>query len=162
MTALIRSGDVLDAGLAVLLGATDEASGDAIAAICNDALRDVVGPAVLSALRADPARLPLVAPWLWDLARGLQYQSRHGPAEPSTTVLLACLSCQEMAGADARRLADVIDIAVVCTLDRVLAQVLGPGASGRDPRLNEAAAPWLAGLKLGARIHLVQEMLRLL
>ena len=30
------------------------------------------------------------------------------------------------------------------------------------PRANEAAAPWLAGLKLGSRIHLVQELLRLL
>jgi len=50
----------------------------------------------------------------------------------------------------------------VLTLDRVLEQVLGPGASARDPRANEAAAPWLTGLKLGSRIHLVLELLRLL
>jgi hypothetical protein len=36
----------------------------------------------------------------------------------------------------------------------------GPGT--RDPRANETAAPWLGGLKLGSRIHLVQELLRLL
>jgi hypothetical protein len=47
-------------------------------------------------------------------------------------------------------------------MGRVLEQVLGPGAGARDPRANEAAAPWLAGLKLGSRIHLVQELLRLL
>lgn len=48
------------------------------------------------------------------------------------------------------------------TLGFVLEQVLGPGAGARDLRANEAAAPWLAGLKLGSRIHLVQELLRLL
>jgi hypothetical protein len=47
-------------------------------------------------------------------------------------------------------------------MGRVLEQVLGPGADARDPRANEAAAPWLAGLTLGSRIHLIQELLRLL
>jgi len=64
--------------------------------------------------------------------------------------------------ADAARLAETIDLAAVLTLGRVLEQVLGPGTATRDPRANEAAAPWLAGLKLGSRIHLVQELLRLL
>jgi hypothetical protein len=47
-------------------------------------------------------------------------------------------------------------------LGGILEQVLGPGAGARDPGANEAAAPWPAGLKLGSRIHLVQELLRLL
>jgi hypothetical protein len=50
----------------------------------------------------------------------------------------------------------------VLNLGRVLEQVLGLGAGSRDPRDNEVAAPWLPGLKLGFRIYLVQEVLRLL
>lgn len=40
-----------------------------------------------------------------------------------------------------RRFAEAVDLAAVLTLDRVLEQVLGPDASARDPRANEAAAP---------------------
>jgi len=47
------------------------------------------------------------------------------------------------------------------TVGRIVEQVLGPGGCARDPALNEAAAPWLAGLKLGYRIGLALELLRL-
>jgi hypothetical protein len=40
-------------------------------------------------------------------------------------------------------------------------QVLGPGACARGAALNDAAAPWLAGVKLGHRIGLVLELFRL-
>jgi hypothetical protein len=42
-----------------------------------------------------------------------------------------------------------------------LAAVLGPGSRARNPAVNEAAAPWLAALKLGYRVGLVLELLRL-
>lgn len=162
MPELLRADDLLDKALAAALGPVDEVTGTAIAGICNDALRDVLGPSLVTALRADRRRLPLMAPWVWDLARGLQFQSHHGAPEPATSELLACLDGTRLAGRNAERIAELVDLAAVLTLDRVLAQVLGPGAGARDPRANEAAAPWLAGLKLGSRIHLVQEMLRLL
>jgi hypothetical protein len=57
---------------------------------------------------------------------------------------------------------EAVDLASVLAMSRVLEQVLGPGAGARDPRANETAAPWLGGLKLGSRIYLVQELLRLL
>ncbi len=162
MAELLSADDLLDEWVAAALGPVDQATGSAIAGICNDALRDVLGPVLVTALRADRRLLHLTAPWVWDLARGLQFQSQHGPPEPATAELLACLGGTRIAGKGARRLAESVDLAAVLTLDRVLEQVLGPGASGLDPRVNEAAAPWLTGLKLGSRIHLVQELLRLL
>ena len=97
-----------------------------------------------------------------DLARGLQFQSLLGMPEPGTASLLIRLGGPQITAADARRLAETADLAAVLAQGRVLEQVLGSGAGGRDPRTNEAAAPWLSGLKLGSRIYLVQELLRLL
>jgi len=162
MAELLGAGEVLDDVLTAALGPVDGVTGEAIAGVCNDALEGVLGPDLVSALRADRQLLPLVAPWVWDLACGLQFQSQNGPAEPATAELIARLSRRELAGADARRFAEAVDLASVLTLGRVLEQVLGPGASARDPLVNEAAAPWLTGLKLGSRIHLVLELLRLL
>jgi hypothetical protein len=159
--ALLASDELLDGGLAGVLGSVDRPTSDAIAAICNDALVTALGPAAMEMLRADHALLPLVAPWVWDLARGLQYQSRHGPVQPSTTDLLGCLSGRGLPPDQARQFAETIDLTVVLTLDRVIGQVLGPGACARDPAANESAAPWLGGLTLGYRIHLARELLRL-
>ncbi len=157
-----RAGELLDATLTAVLGPVDDVTGDAIAGICNDALHTVLGPAIVSALRADRRRLPLAAPWVLDLARGLQFQSHQGAPEPDTASLLIRLGGPQITAADARRLAEAVDLAAVLAQGRVLEQVLGPGAGGRDPRANEATAPWLGGLKLGSRIHLVLELLRLL
>lgn len=156
------AGELLDETLTAALGPIDIATRDAIAGICNDALDTVLGPAVAGALRADRRLLPLAAPWARDLARGLQYQSRHGGPEPDTASLLTCLGGPRITTSDAARLAGTIDLAMALILGRVMEQVLGPGAAARDPEANEAAAPWLTGLKLGSRIHLVQELLRLL
>jgi hypothetical protein len=145
-----------------VLGPADAATADAIAGICNDALDAVLGPAAVGALLADRRLLPRVAPWVLDLARGLQYQSRHGSPEPRTVSLLARLGGPGITAAEAIQLAETVDLAAVLALGLVLEQVLGPGGGAGDPRANEAAAPWLAGLKLGSRIHLVQELLRLL
>jgi hypothetical protein len=162
MAEPFRPGELLDRSLAAALGPVDDLTGEAIAGICNDALHAVLGPAVVCALLADRRLLPVIAPWVLDLARGLQYHSRHGSPEPRTISLLACLGGPRIPAAEAARLAEAVDLTAVLALGRVLEQVLGPGAGARDPRANEAAAPWLAGLKLGSRIHLVQELLRLL
>jgi len=158
----LTGAELLDSALAAVLGPVDDATAQAIAGICNDALRDVLGSVLAGHLLMDRRRLPLAAMWVWDLARGLQFQSREGAREPATAELLAVLGARQLTALDTGRLAEQIDIAAVLTLDRVVAQVLGPGATARDPRINEDAAPWLTGLKLGTRIHLVREMLRLL
>ena len=157
-----RPGELLDETLTAALGPVDDRTGEAIAGICSDALLAVLGPAIVGELLADRRLLPLAAPWARDLARGLQYQSRHGGPEPGTASLLTRLGGPGITAADAARMAESVDVAAVLALGRVLEQVLGPGAGARDPRANEAAAPWLGGLKLGSRIHLVQELLRLL
>ena len=159
--ALLAADELLDVTLAGVLGPADGLTRDAIAAICNDALAQVLGPAVMEELRTDRRLLPLAAPWVWDLARGLQYQSRHGAAPVPTTSLLAFLCGQPLPRGQAEQFAETIDLAVVLTFDRVVSQVLGPGACRRDPADNEAAAPWLAGLTLGYRIQLARELLRL-
>ncbi len=97
-----------------------------------------------------------------DLACGLQFQSREGAREPATADLLIRLGGPQITAAHALRLAGTLDLAAALAQGRVLEQVLGPGAGARDPRANEAAAPWLGGLKLGSCIHLVLELLRLL
>jgi hypothetical protein len=162
MPELLVADGLIDKALTAALGPVDAATGAAIAGICNDALLEVLGPAIVSTLRADRRLLPLVAPWVWDLARGLHFQSKAGAAEPATADLLARLGRNQIIGRDTRRFAEAVDLAAVLTLDRLLEQVLGPGACMRDPRANEAGAPWLGGLKLGSRIHLVLELLRLL
>lgn len=158
----LEAGELLDETLTAALGPVDDLTGDAIAGICTDALHAVLGPAVAGVLLADRRLLPLAAPWVRDLARGLQFQSREGTPEPGTAGLLIRLGGPRITAAEARRLAETADLAAVLVQGRVLDQVLGPGAGARDPRANEAAAPWLGGLKLGSRIHLVLELLRLL
>ena len=161
MAELLGAEELLDGTLDVALGPADGFTNDAIVGICNDALAKVLGPGLVDVLRADHHLLSLVAPWVWDLARGLQFQSRKGADPPRTAELVTCLSGRQLAEAQLRRFAETIDLATVLTLDRVIEQVLGPGACTRDPAENEAAAPWLAGLKLGYRIHLALELLRL-
>lgn len=158
----LRVSELIDRSLVAALGPVDAATGEAIAGICNDALRDVLSPAVIGALLADHRLLPMVAPWVLDLARGLQFRGRELTPEPATADLITRLGGPGISAADARRLAETADLAAVLILGRVLEQVLGLGAAARDPRANEAAAPWLPGLKLGFRIYLVQEALRLL
>lgn len=162
MTELVGADELLDKALAAALGPVDAATGKAIAGICNDALLEVLGPAIVTTLLADRRLVPLVAPWAWDLARGLQFQSKHGAAEPATADLLARLGRRQIIGRDTRWFAEAVDLAAVLTLDRLMEQVLGPGACTRDPRANEVGVPWLGGLLLGSRIHLVLELLRLL
>lgn len=158
---LLEADELLDSALAGTLGPADAQTRHAIAAICNDALAEVLGPAVAGLLRADHGLLARVAPWVWDLARGLQYQSRYGAIQPATADLLTSLRGRPLPSGQTQQFAQTIDLAVTLTLDRVTEQVLGLGACSRDPAANEATAPWLAGLTLGYRIHLAQELLRL-
>ena len=159
--AELPAAGLLDQALTAVLGPVDRQTSAAITGICDDAIASVLGPALAEKLRADPRLLPLVAPWVMDLARGLQFQSCNGPDEPATTELLTRLASRSLSEDQVRRCVETIDLAAVLTLGRVTEHVLGPGAGSRDPAANEAVAPWLAGLKLGYRIGLVLELLRL-
>ncbi|MDA8073166.1 MAG: hypothetical protein M0Z40_12105 [Actinomycetota bacterium] len=60
------------------------------------------------------------------------------------------------------RYGETIDLAATLTLDRVVEHALGSGACARNPRDNEAAAPWLPAPQYGHRVHVTLELLRLL
>jgi hypothetical protein len=153
--------NLLDPVLTRLLGSVDEHTARAITGICDDALTAVLGLPLASAARADPALMTRIAPWVPDLARGLQFQDSGGAGDTSTTVLLTRLASPPLPGPRLRSFAGTVDLAVVLTLGRLTEQVLGAGAAARDPAANELEAPWLPALKLGYRVGLALELLRL-
>lgn len=161
MTEFVSQEALLDEALTATLGPVDSSVGEAIVGICNDAVEQVLGPALAETLRSDPSRVALVVPWVWDLARGLQFQSLHNQSEWRTVELLAILDPRPQDREQLKRFAESIDVTTALTLDRLLDPVLGPGACTRPPEANDAAAPWLEPLRLGYRIHLALELLRL-
>ena len=82
----------LDPELTRLLGPVDAHTARAIAGICDDALVAVLGQPLASAAQADPALMARVAPWVPDLARGLQFQDSDGAGDTPTTSLLTRLA----------------------------------------------------------------------
>jgi hypothetical protein len=78
-----------------------------------------------------------------------------------TAELLSVLASELQDPQQVQRFAETVDLSFALTFDRLLEAVLGPGACSRPPEENEAALPWLTPLKLGYRIHLALELLRL-
>lgn len=117
--------EVLDPALTGLFGPVDAETAAAIGGICRDALHMVLGADLAAAVVADPALLPRIAPWVRDLARGLQYQDRRGPAEPRTPELLGLLAEGRLSAAKRQVFAESVDLAVTLNLGRVTEQVLG-------------------------------------
>jgi hypothetical protein len=161
MHDLLPKEALVDKELTEAIGPVDRFVGDAIVGICNEAVEHVLGPAIIEALGNDLDRLALVAPWVWDLARGLHFQGRAGRPEMPTAELLSLLVPGVHDPQQIQRYAETIDLTTALTLDRLLEAVLGPGACSRPPRANEAALPWLTPLKLGYRVHIALEFLRL-
>ncbi len=154
--------ELLDQALVATLGPFQPDVANAVVGICTDALATTVGPEILAVLDGDRRLVPLVAPWVFDLARGVLVLQRRGPGELRSGDLLDLLSGHLLSEHDRIRFAQTVDLAATLTLDRVLEQVLGPGACAADPRANALAAPWLAALTYGHRVHIALELLRLL
>ena len=149
---------LLDPVLIELLGPVDVETTAAITGICDDALHAVLGPAHT---QDTPNLMTRLAPWVRDLARGLQFQALTGAGDPTTDGLLTLLARPPLTEPQVRQFADTVDLSVVLTLSHLTDQVLGPGSAARNPVANDTAAPWLAALKLGYRVGLVLELLRL-
>jgi hypothetical protein len=159
---VLDADDLLDRDLVDALGPFRPDVVHAMVGVCIDALAATVGPRILAELRADRQRLPLVAPWVSDLARGLLVLERFGPRELSSSQLLDLLARHRLDDLQRALYARTVDLTATLTLDRVVEHVLGPGACGRDPQANAISAPWLAALTYGHRIHIALELLRIL
>ncbi len=152
---------LLDPVLTELLGPVDEETTAAITGVCDDALQAVLGHARAQATQADLALMTRIAPWVWDLARGLQFQARTGAGDPPTDGLLGLLASRPLTEPQVQQFAASVDVSVMLTLSHLTDQILGLGSAARNPAANDCAAPWLAALKLGYRVGLVLELLRL-
>lgn len=162
MAEILDANELLDPVLVAILGRVEDDIADAVVDICTDALVTTVGPAVLAALDADRRLVARIAPWVFDLARGLLVLQWCGPGELPSSGLLDLLSRHHLSAHERIRFAESVDVAAALTSDRVLEQVLGPGAAARDSRINAVEAPWLAALTYGHRVHIALELLRLL
>jgi hypothetical protein len=103
-----------------------------------------------------------VAPWILDLARGLHYQHLRGPDLPSTARLIDDLAFTPFETSIRDRLAEGIDWAYILTEDRIAEYLQGPGAIKRAPAHRERDFPWYGRLKIGYRIALTNEAIRLI
>ena len=162
MAELLDAEELVDQVLVATLGPFEPDIVNAVVGICTDALAATVGPEILGVLCSDRRLVPLVAPWVVDLARGLLVLQRRGPRELPSNDLLDLLSSRRLNEHDRTRFAETVDLAATLTLDRALEHVLGSGACARDPRANALVAPWLAALTYGHRVHIALELLRLL
>ncbi len=161
MSEVLLAEELVDSKLVATLGPPQSDIVEAVVGVCTDALVTTLGPDILAVLATDRNLVPLVAPWVFDLARGLLVLQRCGPAELPSGDLLDLLSGHRLNKHDRARFAETIDLAATLTLDRVLEHVLGPGACASDPRANALAVPWLTALTYGHRVHIVMELLRL-
>ncbi len=162
MSELLNVEELVDCSLEARIGPFEPDIVHAVVGICTDAVAATVGPRIFAELETDRRRLPLVAPWVSDLASGLFVLERFGPRQRSSGELLDLLSVSALDESRRTRMAESVDLAASLTLDRVLEQVLGRGACGRDPRANATDAPWLGALTYGYRVHMTLELLRLL
>lgn len=162
MAEILDAGELLDPVLVAILGHVEADIEDAVVGICTEALITTVGPAVLAALDADRRLVSRVAPWVFDLARGLLVLQWCGPGELPSSGLLDVLSRRHLNEHERILFAETVDLAAALTSDRVLEHVLGPDAGARDCRINALETPWLPALTYGHRVHIALELLRLL
>lgn len=92
MAEFVSREELLDNALTEAIGPVDAPVSSAIVDICNDAIEHVLGSALTDTLLAHRHLVPAVTPWVWDLARGLHFQSRYSRPEPPTGELLIVLA----------------------------------------------------------------------
>ena len=159
---MLRGEELLDPALVDRFGPPDAATLQEILNICKEALIKVLGPDIGELLSLNVHVVELAAPWVWDLARGLHYQSVCGPAAPSTLRLIDQFSSAPLPAGHRDWLADRVDCACILTGDRIAEFVEGRGAIRKYPLTRERNFPWYGRLEVGYRIHLTTEALRLM
>lgn len=154
--------DLLDPVLVDRFGKADAATLCEIVNICQEALVKVLGASFQEFLSANEATAQRLVPWIWDLARGLHYQSACGPVAPLTIELVDQLSFLPLPIVYRDWIAEQIDMAYILTADRIAQFIQGHGGISRDPVQREQVFPWYGRLEIGYRIHLTTEALRLI
>lgn len=149
----------IDPRLVERIGPVSAAVESAIDAEVHDALTQVVGHLVDVSI--PPATVAeSIAPWAYDLGRGLHWHDRCGNA--TTTAELTAVLAPSVAGTDIEvGLGRDVDIAWALFHGRYAEQIFGAGAVHRPSARLRSHCPWFDAAVLGFRIDLVLEYHRL-
>ena len=158
---MLKAEDLLDPILVAKIGMLDTQTAQELLNLCKEAANAVLGQEAWSFLSKNRSIIERAVPWIWDLARGVHFQSFYGPDMPQTGDLINQLSDKPLDDALCVLLADRIDLAFIFTEDRIAEYVQGRGAIKLDPASRERSFPWYPRLLLGYRIRLTTEVLRL-
>jgi hypothetical protein len=154
--------EMIDPRLTAHFGFPDSPTLSAFHDIVTEAVADVLGPRVTEAISPTNAEeLFLLAPWAWDLSRGLHYRAECGSDEPKSIELLIRFAGSTIEVERAHEIANSLDIAVVLTIDQTIDHIHGIGATKLDPEELRVKTPWLGTCLLGVRLRVLLEFLRL-
>jgi hypothetical protein len=154
--------EMIDPRLTAHFGFPDSPTLSAFHDIVTQAVADILGSRVTEAISPTTAEeLFLLAPWAWDLNRGLHYRAECGPDEPESIELLTHFAGSAIEVGKAHEIANSLDIAVVLTIDQTIDHIHGIGATKLDPERLKVKTPWLGTCLLGVRLRVLLEFLRL-
>jgi len=159
---LLTREDLLDEELAAKIGDINTVTLESILRICEDAVAEVIGMPAGQLVLHDVRMAEKVVAWIWDLSRGVHYQSIYGPDMPMTQELVERLGPQSLDTAMRQTLSDRIDWTFILTEDRIAQCIGGRNSIRRPGATSEGEFPWYDRLKLGYRIRIVMEALRLI
>jgi hypothetical protein len=159
--SLLDGVDLLDGFLVERIGGVSDTTLESILSVCEDAATAVVGCEIGRAVLRDPPLTERMLGWIWDLARGLHYQSIYGSDMPSTRELIERLGPPYLDMDIRAIIADRVDWAFILIEDRLAEHVQGRNAIKLSGVERERTFPWYDRLKLGYRIRLTTEALRL-
>jgi hypothetical protein len=159
---LLTCEDLLDEELAAKIGDISTVTLETILHICEDAVIQVIGTPAGRVVLDDQQVAEKVVAWIWDLSRGIHYQSIYGPDMPMTQELVDRLGSQPLDTAMRQTLSDRIDWAFILTEDRIAECIGGRHSIRRPPVRGQDEFPWYDRLKLGYRIRIAMEAHRLI
>lgn len=151
----------LDPALVGRIGIVDPIIVSAIDAEVREVVADVVGR-YIPEIETRYELLALLAPWAWDLGRGLHWHAVRGKRDLRAEEMLEALSDRHIHEDRLEKLARTLDTAWALTYHRLIQQLHGAAATAEgDPDDVRRLTPWLDAAILGIRIHIALELLRL-
>lgn len=145
----------IDTRLVDRIGAVSDDAVVAIDAEVDAALMQVVGHLLDSDIAVSVVA-PILAPWAFDLARGLHWHDRRGSAT-TTADLTSAIAPDIVPAAAADEIVREVDVAWRLVDRRYAAQIFGPDAARQPSTRLRTHCPWFDAAVLGFRIDLVLE-----